>query len=137
MKIIPAIAALASVFQGGLVYADLEADCDIALSPGAEVRVDLRYFPDPWGPIPAGLGFLLAANVTEQLGSMAIYGPWFFKASDAVGGISWNGVYYSATYVIDTVPQNAIPGTIIFVGASLLDQKNDEIANADCKIRIN
>jgi len=136
MRLFPTATALALVLQSNLLHAALEADCDAALSPGADVQVDLRYYPQFDDAAPAGLGFLLAANVTEQLGSIAIYGPWFVNASQSVSGISYNGVYYSATYIADQVPQNAIPGSIIFVGASLLDQRNEEIATADCKIRI-
>jgi hypothetical protein len=136
MRLFPTATALALVLQSNLLHAALEADCDAALSPGADVQVDLRYYPQFGDAAPAGLGFLLAANVTEQLGSMAIYGPWFVNASQSVRGVSYNGVYYSATYIADQVPQNAIPGSIIFVGASLLDQRNEEIATADCKIRI-
>lgn len=137
MRLFPMATAFALILQSNLVHAALEADCDTALSPGADVRVDLRYYPEFGDAAPKGLGFLLAANVTEQLGSMAIFGPWFVGTSQAVNGIAYNGYYYSATYIADQVPENAIPGSIIFVGASLLDQRNEEIATANCKIRIN
>lgn len=84
MKSTIVVFASLGLFVGGHAQARLEASCDSALNPGDQAQVHLTYYPEFGDPAPGGIAVGMAANVTEQLGLVTIYGPWFREIGSGI-----------------------------------------------------
>lgn len=109
--------------------AEVDVQCPAEWSASAgDVQVTVVYASELGDPPATGLAVYMAANTKNEFGSLTIYGPWYrdFACTSFCSVDTW----------VDTIPADAFADSMIVVGTTVLDEKNDELASDSCLIRV-
>jgi hypothetical protein len=122
-----AVASLMSFSSAA--FSDVTVTCPAAVHVKANVSLKMVYIRKPGDPVATSASVFMAANVSEQLGGLNILGPWFRPLTCPTSPCTQE-------LLVDQVPATAANNSIIFVGASVLNNRRKEIGQDVCQIRV-
>ena len=122
-----AVASLMSFSSAA--FSGVTVTCPASAHVKANVSLTMVYVRETGDPVATSASVFMVANVSEQLGSLNILGPWFRPLTCPTSPCT-------QVLSVDQVPATAANNSIIFVGASVLDKNRKEIGQDVCQIRV-
>lgn len=111
------------------VFSAVDVQCPVAKAAGADLAVTVVYSPEPGDPPAVGAAVYMVANISEQLGSVTMFGPWARSFPCDIGPCS-------KVLLVDTIPVDAQAKSMFVAGVAVLDAANNTIGDASCLVRV-